>query len=157
MCVVSAVHVPSRRTFVARPEAKCLTGMLRGRDGAQQEVWSFKPGADTWTQRPPMLCQNCWGAAWSFRGELLLIGGAHRSLSLSLSLSLSPPSLLPSPPPPSLAPAPSCLSLPNPVPNPLLFTRTLCHFLRTVCACRDNSAGSYLFDSRMFTLKSVAP
>jgi hypothetical protein len=44
-----------------------------------------------------MHCQNCWGAAWSFRGELLLIGGAHR----------------------------------------------------------DNSAGSYLFDSRMFALNNT--
>jgi N-acetylneuraminic acid mutarotase len=44
-------------------------------------VWSYRPGAESWERQPEMRNWQCWGAAWSYQGELLLIGGAHRDTS----------------------------------------------------------------------------
>ena len=46
--------------------------------GARQRavhVWS--PQTNTWRQEPDLPCEQSWGAAWSYQGRLLVVGGAH--------------------------------------------------------------------------------
>ena len=44
-------------------------------------VHSYTPGAAGWQAHPDMPTEQCWGAAWSYDGRLLAIGGAHRDRS----------------------------------------------------------------------------
>ena len=34
-----------------------------------------------WEQHADLPSEQCWGAAWSYGGQLLAIGGAHRDQS----------------------------------------------------------------------------
>ncbi len=43
----------------------------------KKDVHVFTPQTNTWRREPDLPCEQSWGAAYSFEGRLLVVGGAH--------------------------------------------------------------------------------